>query len=420
VTDPGAGDGTGGAGGTAGAGGATGAGSAAGTASGAAGAGGADARQIDVMLHEIETIPSVMADQLAALRAPIREFVGRLGTEGDLATAAPEIVLTGCGDSHFAGIATRLAFERVAGVRCRAVEALEFVRYDLRYVPLTPRPPLLVGVSYSGEVGRTIEAVTTAGLFGWRTLALTGRRDGRLARTAGESILMDVPSLGFSPGTSTYVAMLCALYVLVAEIARAAGRATQADELDRGLALLPELAAVTLQRSREPADAVAELLSTAPVTTFLGAGPSRATAAFGAAKLFEGPQRYGVVQDLEEWAHEQYFVSGPATPTVVVAPTGAAHDRAAELLTEMAFIGSPSVLVTDATNDPMAADATHLLPVAAGAEESISPLLTCLPIALVAFFLAQRLGTRSYGFPSAEHEREHYETIHRATIGEPA
>ena len=32
---------------------------------------------------------------------------------------------------------------------------------------------------------------------------------------------------------------------------------------------------------------------------------SRAAAAFGAAKLFEGPQRYGVAQDLEEWAHEQ-------------------------------------------------------------------------------------------------------------------
>jgi hypothetical protein len=43
-----------------------------------------------------------------------------------------------------------------------------------------------------------------------------------------------------------------------------------------------------------------------------------------------------------------------------------------------------------------------------------------LPLALLGFFLSERLGTRSYGFRSDEHEREHYETIHRDTRGEPA
>ena len=160
------------------------------------------------------------------------------------------------------------------------------------------------------------------------------------------------------------------------------------------------------------------------MTTFIGAGPSRATAAFGAAKLFEGPQRYGVDQDLEEWAHEQYFVSGASTPVVVVAPSGAAHDRAMELLAEMAYLGVPSVVVSDdPTIDPstaVASAASIRLPVAAGADEAVSPLLTCLPLAQVGFFVSDILGTRAYGFPSAEHEREHYETIHRDTRGEPA
>ena len=95
---------------------------------------GGDVRSIDVMLREIETIPEVIADQVEALRGPIRGLVAELAGSGDLAAAAPEIVLTGCGDSHFAGLATRLAFERDAGVRCRAVEALELTRYELRYV----------------------------------------------------------------------------------------------------------------------------------------------------------------------------------------------------------------------------------------------------------------------------------------------
>jgi glucosamine--fructose-6-phosphate aminotransferase (isomerizing) len=370
-------------------------------------------RAIAVMRDEIETIPGVIADQVTRLRPGIRELVERG------AGAAEEVVLTGCGDSHFAGVATRLAFERAAGIRCRASEALEFARYDVRYVPMSP-PPLLVALSYSGEVGRTIEAAATAVRAGWRTLALTGRPDGRLARTAEDMVLMEVPTLGFSPGTSTYVAMVAALLVLAAEMARARGRAQEADEVDRALALAPELAAATLAISADPARDAATRIAASPVTTYLGAGPSRASAAFGAAKLFEGPQRYGVVQDLEEWAHEQYFVTRRGTPVVVVAPSGASRDRAGELLAEMAFIGASAVFVSDRMDDAVAAQTTVRLPVAPGLPEFASPLLTGLPLALVGFFVADALGTRSYGFPSDEHEVEHYETIHRDTRGTPA
>jgi len=371
-----------------------------------------DLRAIDVMRREIDTIPTVIGDQVDRLRPQLRDLAGELGPDLD------EIVLTGCGDSHFAGVAVRLAFERIAGVRCRAVEALELARYDVRYIPNRPKP-LLVAVSYSGEVGRTIEAAATADAFGWETIAMTGREDGRLATTVRRPVLMTVPTLGFSPGTSTYVAMVTALLVFVAELARARGRTAEAAALDDALARAPGLASATLSGAEAGARATAEAIAASLITTFLGAGPSRAAAAFGAAKLFEGPQRYGVVQDLEEWAHEQYFVSGPATPIVVVAPSGASHDRAVELLDEMGFIGAPAFLISDAP-PPGIVPAERYLPIQAGLDEATSGLLTCLPLALIGFFVSAILGTRSYGFPTPEHEREHYQTIHRDTRGEPA
>lgn len=372
-----------------------------------------DKRSIEIMVAEIETIPTVIADQTTRLRSPLRALAEELGR------ATPEVVLTGCGDSHFAGIGAKLAIERDAGVRCQALEALELTRYAVRYIPTEPRPPLLVAISYSGSVGRTIEAASTAHGFGWRTVALTGRREGRLAQ-AVEPIFMDVPTLGLSPGTSTYVAMLTALYTLGAELATAAGRSSGAARANAALEAAPELARETVRLATGPARLAAELIAAAGTSTFIGSGPHRATAEFGAAKLFEGPQRYGVAQQLEEWAHEQYFVSGPATPIVVVAPSGAARDRAGELLQEMAFIGAPTILVSDVVDDAVARSATVILPVAGGLDEAYSPLLTCLPLALTAFFLAERLGARSYGFPSKEHEIEHYQTIHRDSRGEPA
>jgi len=36
------------------------------------------------------------------------------------------------------------------------------------------------------------------------------------------------------------------------------------------------------------------------------------------------------------------------------------------------------------------------------------------------FHLAELVGKRSYNFPSEEARTEHYDTIHRATIGDPA
>jgi fructoselysine-6-P-deglycase FrlB-like protein len=371
-----------------------------------------DLRAIDVMRREIDTIPIVIGDQVERLRPQLRDLAVELGPGLD------EIVLTGCGDSHFAGVAARLAFERIAGVRCRAVEALELARYDVRYVPNRPKP-LMVAISYSGEVGRTIEAAATAETFGWETMALTGRAGSRLATNVRRPVLMTVPTLGFSPGTSTYVAMVTVLLVFVAELARARGRAAEASALDHALARAPGLAGTTLSEAEAGAQATAEAIAKRLVTTFLGAGPSRAAAAFGAAKLFEGPQRYGVAQDLEEWAHEQYFISGSRTPIVVVAPSGASHDRAVELLDEMAFIGAPAYLISD-DPPPPTVPAARYLPVEAGLDESASGLLTCLPLALIGFFVSDILGTRSYGFPTPEHEREHYETIHRDTRGEPA
>jgi glucosamine 6-phosphate synthetase-like amidotransferase/phosphosugar isomerase protein len=372
-----------------------------------------DRRSIDIMVDEIGTIPDVIADQSARLRAPLRALAD------EIARPLPEVVLTGCGDSHFAGVGAKLALERDAGVRCQVLESLELTRYAVRYVPLVPRPPLLVAISYSGSVGRTIEAASTARGFGWRVVALTGRPDGRLAQVA-EPVLMDVPTLGFSPGTSTYVAMLTALYTLAGELAAASGRKDGAERAYAAIQQAPELARETIRLATEPAQRAAECISAIGTSTFIGSGPHRASAEFGAAKLFEGAQRYGVAQQLEEWAHEQYFVSGPATPIVVVAPSGAARDRAGELLAEMAFIGAPSVLVSDVVDDAVARSASIVLPIARGLDEAYSPLLTCLPLALMAFYLAEGIGTTSYGFPSPAHEVEHYATIHRATRREPA
>ena len=133
--------------------------------------------------------------------------------------------------------------------------------------------------------------------------------------------------------------------------------------------------------------------------------------------MFEGPQKLGVATNIEEWAHEEYFVSSSGTPVFLIAPSGASFDRATEILSELNFIGAYPVWISDARP---AHTAGVLIPLAGGLPEEFSPLLAALPLSLFAFHLSRASGQERFEFASPEIAREHYETIHRATEGEPA
>jgi glucosamine 6-phosphate synthetase-like amidotransferase/phosphosugar isomerase protein len=194
---------------------------------------------------------------------------------------------------------------------------------------------------------------------------------------------------------------------------------TAADAPERGIRAACEQlsgqAASTLDWSGPAAAEAAAAMAAARFVTFLGAGPNEATARFGAAKLFEGAQQLALATNTEEWAHEEYFITRAGDPVVLVAPSGAARDRAWEILSELAFVGAAATVVSDAP-PPVPARQLRLATV----PEEFSPVLAALPLAQLGFQLAREAGKRSYNFPSQQAKDEHYATIHRATLGEPA
>lgn len=362
---------------------------------------------VDMMRREITMIPQLLAGQLETLAGSLRALARKLSTGG-----IEHLYLVGCGDSAFAGAATALAFQKHAGIHAEGVHALDLARYRVRYLP---ERSAVVCISFSGRVGRTIEAAIQARRFGYRVIVLTGNTDSPLANEATDVITLSVPTLGYSPGTSTYLAILAALLDLSVAWGKARGGDTA-----RALALLlnvPDLAQHTLEEVNEPVQGLAERIAKHDWVTFLGAGPNLGTAHFGAAKLFEGPQKLGVATNIEEWAHEEYFVSGTGTSVFLIAPSGASFDRASEILSELNYIGANSVFISDTKP---AVTPTTFIPLATGLPEEFSPLLAALPLSLFAFYLTRASGQVQFEFPSPEVAQEHYETIHRVTQGEPA
>jgi len=327
---------------------------------------------IGVMRREIATIPGAIADHLADPGGHVAQLAEWLAGR-----QIEHLYLTGCGDSAFAALASSLAFRRHSQLTIHPVHALDFARYLVRYLP--PASAVLA-ISFSGKAGRSVEAARQASAFGHPVIGLTHNAEGPLAAAADRILPIDVPTLGFSPGTSTYIAMLCTLVDLALRTSRAGG----ADGVRAACGELPGQAAKTL-------------------------GWCDALAAEAAARI--APARF-----VEEWAHEEYFITRAGDPVVVVAPAGAAHDRAGEILSELSFLGADVTVISDV--EPPG-PTTHLrLPV--GVPEELSPVLTALPLAQLGFHLARRAGKRSYNFPSEQAKNEHYATIHRATMGEPA
>jgi sugar/nucleoside kinase (ribokinase family)/fructoselysine-6-P-deglycase FrlB-like protein len=370
---------------------------------------GDDGYDIAVMRREIAMIPDVISDTLDDPEGHLRNLA-RMLVDRDV----EHLWLTGCGDSAFAGQAAVLAFQRHTTVTPHAVHALDLSRYLARSLP---KASAVVCVSFSGKVGRTTEAALQARRFGHPVFALTNGQDSQLAHASDEVVPLDVVTLGFSPGTSTYVAMLGSLLRLAALLAELRG---QDSGLDRALTAVPDQTARTLELCETGSLDAALVLLDRPWSTFLGAGPNEATARFGAAKLFEGPQRLAVSTNLEEWAHEEYFVTRPGDAVVLVNPSGAGHDRGVEILSELRYVGATPVVVSDAEPEGRRGDRELWLPLSPGVPEELSPVTAALPLSLVGFHLAELAGKRSYNFPSDQARTEHYDTIHRATIGEPA
>jgi glucosamine--fructose-6-phosphate aminotransferase (isomerizing) len=325
------------------------------------------------------------------------------------------VYLVGCGDSWYCGLATRLAFEAWAGLPTEALQALEFSRY---YCGYAPPDSLVVAISNSGRVARTVEAVIRARARGMKTLAGTSALDSRIAQEAELAIDLGYAERRFAPGTSSYMASLLLQYCIALHLAEVGGRMTPAEVK----AKLDEIAAEadgmqqTIAAGQPILENLGEQAQLSDKLIFIGGGPNYGTAFFSMAKIFEAARVHASGQELEEWAHEQYFVTGPDTYTFVIAPPGASLDRAREQLWAANQMDSLTVAVCDAQDVETAKLARVTVPVYGGGDEVLSPLTYCIPGELFAFYYAASKNLKMLGFDNPRVKEVNFQQIFHSQI----
>lgn len=272
----------------------------------------------ELMLRDIRSQGDALAEGLRSFRAQIS------------ALTFPErgrIILTGSGDSFIAATALLPLFQRHQDAPVLALPSLDAARY------LSPGPSdLVVVLSVSGEVARSIEVARRAHEARAATIAITAVGDSSLAKTCDLVFTIPPPIDRSIPHSRDYTVTLLALACLLEGLAGA----TLLE-----LADLPALVADAVSRSLE---AAGSLSTSTGRTWFLGAGPDRATAMFGALKFWEAAGMEAWWDDLEEFGHGSQLMARPNDRAVLIA-SGSGCQRALEMVDGLEKMGMDVLLV---------------------------------------------------------------------------
>jgi glucosamine--fructose-6-phosphate aminotransferase (isomerizing) len=306
---------------------------------------------------------------------------------GDACRQWTRVLLTGCGDSFYAGLASELAFETWTALPVDVQPSLSGARYT---IPSMAPPAVVFSVSHSGRVSRTIETVALARSHGLDTVAVSGNPDSPITREAQWILAHRLQTGGQTPGVRSYTQAQLLLLLSAVYVGECRGVLSQrqAAGLRAALRSTADVLDASLEETNRRAYALAETWRDASQYLVIGGGPSYANALFSAAKLVEACGVNAVAQELEEWAHIQFFLKSPRLPTLLIAPPGRCLGRAIELLGVIESLNA-LVAVVGAHDEPvLKAHATQYFGIDGSVEEALSPLLTSMPVELLACYLA--------------------------------
>ncbi len=367
------------------------------------------------LLPKWEDMFAGIQDQVGIVESFPDAIHGKLADEWQLDRIPSRIYLVGCGDSFYAGLATQFAFESWTGIPTTAMEALTFSRYALETVP---KDALVIALSISGRVSRTIEAVVKSLQQGIHTVVFTSDLDSLITRTGARILPIDYGERRFAPGTSSYMASLLSFFCAAIITGRKSSRLTETaaiEKIDEISNLAPGVQRTTDENYALIGEFVAQVSESAKYV-YVGGGSNYGTAVFSRVKMIEAVGITCLAQELEEWAHVEYFIADSDTYTIFFLPPGASVDRGREQIWAANQRGSFTIAVCSPDDEGTQAISDLALPVYGTCAELLTPIGYCVPGSLIAYAIGSALGVTMFGFDDARKREINQQQIFESMI----
>ncbi|WP_394647731.1 glutamine--fructose-6-phosphate transaminase (isomerizing) [uncultured Sphingomonas sp.] len=341
------------------------------------------------MQKEIYEQPIVVAQ---TLRSYLQRFEGKIVLpipDFDL-SGIRRVTIVACGTSFYAGMVAKYWFEQFARVPVDLDVASEF-RYR---APVMEEGGLALFISQSGETADTLAALrharsekqTIAVVVNVPTSTMAREADLLLPTHAG-------PEIGVA-STKAFSCQLAVLAALAANLAKAKGRLTEAEErsIVRQLAEAPAAINGALAYD-ESIEAIAGVIAGARDVLYLGRGTDYPLALEGALKLKEISYIHAEGYAAGEMKHGPIALIDENVPVVVIAPSGPLFDKTVSNMQEVQARGGKVLLISDYDGVEAAGEgcvATITMP---KVHPLIAPIVYAVPVQLLAYHVAVAKGT---------------------------
>jgi glutamine---fructose-6-phosphate transaminase (isomerizing) len=355
------------------------------------------------MLKEIYEQPGVVRNCLEAYLddtwnpADITQSPINLGVSPELYADLEQIQILACGTSWHAGLVGKYLLEQLAGIPTMVQYASEF-----RYAPapLTANT-LTIGVTQSGETADTLAALEMEKRrrFGQlpkyepRLLGITNRPESSLGNLVDQIIDTHAGIEIGVAATKTFVSQLMAFYGLALDLAwrRQTLTATRMEEILVGLRQLPAQIELILESQERYIEELAHSFAETHDFIFLGRGINFPIALEGALKLKEISYIHAEGYPAGEMKHGPIALLDAKVPVVAIAMPGTVYEKVLSNAQEAKARDARLIGVTPMNEHEAAETFDDLLPVPV-VEELLSPILTVIPLQLLAYHIAARRG----------------------------
>ena len=342
------------------------------------------------MLKEIYEQPQAIRD---TFRGRMRENKGIVKMAGvddhiDKFINAKRLVILACGTSWHAGLVAEYIIEELVRVPVEVEYASEF-RYRN---PVIEKDDVVIAISQSGETADTMAAMKLAkekGAFVFGVCNVVGSSISREAHAGAYTHAG--PEIGVA-STKAFTTQITVLTLLGLKVAKAKGRISTSDfhmHLEE-LRLIPEKVEEAL-KSNDHVKEIAEVYKNASNCLYLGRGFNFPVALEGALKLKEISYIHAEGYPAAEMKHGPIALIDEQMPVVVIATRRGHYDKVVSNIQEIKSRKGKIIAIVTQGDVTVKELADHVIEVPE-VMDSMSPLLTTIPLQLLSYHIAVMLG----------------------------
>ncbi len=342
------------------------------------------------MLKEIFEQPDTVRDAMRG-RLSVEECTAKLGglnmTPAQLRDVG-RIILTGCGTALHAGRVGEYLIERLANIPTEVEYASEFRH---RNTPMTPET-LVFAISQSGETADTLGALRESRRKGFRTLGICNNVASTIARESDGGVYMHAgPEIGVA-ATKSFTSQLVILTLLGLLFGRMRNLSTSdGSRIIEALETLPEQIEAVLKLSGQ-IKAIAKKYADVNGVLFFGRQFNFPIALEGALKMKEITYLFAEGHPSAELKHGIIALVRPDLPSVFVVPDDAVFSKNLNNIEQVKARKGPIIALTSGNGPKQLKEIANEIISLPEAPDCVMPILTVIPLQLLAYHLAVELG----------------------------